>query len=43
LIGAIYLDSDLDTVQRFIFEKIYTKKFQFWVFFLQLLLINFIV
>jgi ribonuclease-3 len=29
LIGAIYLDSDLDTVQSFIFEKIYTKKFQF--------------
>jgi ribonuclease-3 len=29
LIGAIYLDSNLDTVQRFIFEKIYIKKFQF--------------
>lgn len=29
LIGAIYLDSDLKTVRRFIFKKIYTKEFQF--------------
>jgi ribonuclease-3 len=29
LIGAIYLDSDLDTVRSFIFEKIYTKEFLF--------------
>ncbi len=29
LIGAIYLDSDLETVRGFIFKKIYTKEFQF--------------
>jgi ribonuclease-3 len=29
LIGAIYLDSDLDTVRGFIFKKIYTKEFKF--------------
>jgi ribonuclease-3 len=29
LIGAIYLDSDLDTVRGFIFKKIYTKEYQF--------------
>jgi ribonuclease III len=29
LIGAIYLDSDLDTVRSFIFEKIYAKEFLF--------------
>lgn len=29
LIGAVYLDSDLKTVRRFIFKKIYTKEFQF--------------
>lgn len=29
LIGAIYLDSDLKTVRRFIFKKIYTEEFQF--------------
>ena len=29
LIGAIYLDSDLDTARSFIFKKIYTKEFQF--------------
>jgi ribonuclease III len=29
LIGAIYLDSDLDTVQSVIFKKIYTKEFKF--------------
>lgn len=29
LIGAIYLDSDLKTVRRFIFKKIYTKEFKF--------------
>ena len=29
LIGAIYLDSDLDTVRSFIFEKICMKEFQF--------------
>lgn len=29
LIGAIYLDSDLDTTRSFIFKKIYTKEFQF--------------
>ncbi len=28
LIGAIYLDSDLDTVRGFIFKKIYTKEYQ---------------
>ena len=29
LIGAIYLDSDLDTIRGFIFKKIYIKEFQF--------------
>lgn len=29
LIGAMYLDSDLQTVRRFIFKKVYTKEFQF--------------
>jgi ribonuclease-3 len=29
LIGAIYLDSDLEMVRRFIFERIYTKEFHF--------------
>ena len=29
LIGAIYLDSDLDTTQEFIFKKIYPKEYQF--------------
>lgn len=29
LIGAIYLDSDMDTVRAFIAEKIYTKEYQF--------------
>jgi len=29
LIGAIYLDSDLETVRSFIFKKIYAKEFQF--------------
>jgi ribonuclease-3 len=29
LIGAIYLDSDLDTVRSFIFKKMYIKEFQF--------------
>lgn len=29
LIGAIYLDSDLKTVRRFIFKKIYKEEFQF--------------
>jgi ribonuclease-3 len=29
LIGAIYLDSDLDTTRGFIFKKIYTKEFHF--------------
>jgi ribonuclease-3 len=29
LIGAIYLDSDLDMVRSFIFKKIYTKEFHF--------------
>jgi ribonuclease-3 len=29
LIGAIYLDSDLDTIRSFIFKKIYIKEFQF--------------
>jgi ribonuclease III len=29
LIGAIYLDSDIDTVRGFILEKIYTEKYQF--------------
>jgi ribonuclease-3 len=29
LIGAIYLDSDLEKVRNFIFKKIYSKKFQF--------------
>jgi ribonuclease-3 len=29
LIGAIYLDSNFKTVRRFIFEKIYTKEYQF--------------
>jgi ribonuclease-3 len=29
LIGAIYLDSDIDNVRRFILDKIYTKEFQF--------------
>lgn len=29
LIGAIYLDSDIKTVRRFIFQKIYTKDFEF--------------
>jgi len=29
LIGAIYLDSDLNDVREFILEKIFTEKFQF--------------
>jgi len=29
LIGAIYLDSDLEMVRRFIFKRIYTKEFHF--------------
>jgi ribonuclease-3 len=29
LIGAIYLDSDIDTVRKFIFDKIFNKEFQF--------------
>jgi ribonuclease-3 len=29
LIGAIYLDSDLEMVRSFIFKKIYTKEFHF--------------
>ncbi len=29
LIGAIYLDSNLEIVQDFIFKKIYSKQFQF--------------
>ena len=29
LIGAIYLDSDLKTVRKFILKKIFTEKFQF--------------
>lgn len=29
LIGAIYLDSDMDTVRAFIMEKIYTTEYQF--------------
>jgi ribonuclease III len=29
LIGAIYLDSDLDTTKEFVFKKIYTKQFKF--------------
>lgn len=29
LIGAIYLDSDLDTTRGFIFKKIYPKEFRF--------------
>jgi ribonuclease-3 len=29
LIGAIYLDSDMETVRAFILEKIYTKQYQF--------------
>ena len=29
LIGAIYLDSDIKSVRRFILDKIFNKKFQF--------------
>jgi len=29
LIGAIYLDSDMNCVRRFILDKIFTKEFQF--------------
>ncbi|HVP99897.1 MAG TPA: ribonuclease III domain-containing protein [Candidatus Thermoplasmatota archaeon] len=29
IIGALYLDSDLETVRSFILEKIYTKEYQF--------------
>lgn len=29
LIGAMYLDSDLRTVRRFIFKKVYSKEFEF--------------
>ena len=29
LIGAIYLDSDMNCVRKFILDKIFTKKFQF--------------
>ena len=29
IIGAVYLDSDLDGVRRFILDKIFTKEFQF--------------
>jgi ribonuclease-3 len=29
LIGAIYLDSDIDTIRKFIFDKIFDKEFQF--------------
>jgi ribonuclease-3 len=29
IIGALYLDSDLETVRAFILEKIYTKEYQF--------------
>jgi ribonuclease-3 len=29
IIGALYLDADLETVRTFILEKIYTKEYQF--------------
>jgi len=29
IIGALYLDADLETVRAFILEKIYTKEYQF--------------
>jgi ribonuclease-3 len=29
IIGALYLDANLDTVRAFIFKKIYTKEYQF--------------
>jgi ribonuclease-3 len=29
LIGAIYLDSDMKTIRKFILDKIFTKEFQF--------------